>query len=131
MHGRPFLSVHLTRLRRSNTVVGILNHGGIPAVQGHGRLLPQHLLQVDFGPAVAVRGPVEEGPAGLEQGAGHLNVVVGEVEQELLDTEQCVHFGENTKFCHFSNKSANFKLGLDVDLVFLPDMPPEVLLEKS
>ena len=42
--------------------------------------------QQDAGAQVRVWGSEEEAPAGLQQGAGHLNVVVGEVRQQHLST---------------------------------------------
>lgn len=40
--------------------------------------------QEDAGPQVGVGGPEEEASTGLQQRAGHLDVVVGEVGQEHL-----------------------------------------------
>ena len=122
---------HLTRLWRRHAVVGVLYHGRVSAVQRHGGLLPQHLLEVDLGSAMTVGRSVEERSAGLEQGAGHLDVVVGEVKEQLLDAEECVHLGEDPELGHLPDEPAHLQLGLDVDLILLPDMPAEVLLQQS
>ena len=53
-------------------------------------------------------------------------MVVGEVKQELLDAEESVCLREYAELGHFSDESAHFQLGLNVDLVFLPHMPPDL-----
>ena len=56
-------------------------------------------------------------------------MVVGEVKEELLDAEERVHLGEHGELGHLADKPADLQFGLDVDLIFLPDVPPEVLLQ--
>ena len=54
-------------------------------------------------------------------------MVVGKVEEELLDAEEGVHFTEDLELGHLAYESADFQLGFNVDLIFLPDMPSEIL----
>ena len=49
--------------------------------------------------------PVQEGTAGLEEGAGHLYVVVGEIEEQLLHAEQHVCGREKAKLDHLADES--------------------------
>ena len=75
---------------------------------------------------MTVRRSEEESSTGLKQSTGHLNVMVGEVKQELLDAEESVSLGEDAELGHFSDESTDLQLGLNVDLVFLPHMPPKL-----
>ena len=68
----------------------------------------------------------EESSTGLKQRTGHLNVVVGEVKQQLFDTKESVSLGEDAELGHFSDESTDLQLGLNVDLVFLSHMPPKL-----
>ena len=53
-------------------------------------------------------------------------MVIGEVKQKLFDAEQCVSLGEHSKLGQLSDEPADLQLGLNVDLVLLPHMPPAV-----
>ena len=57
VQGRPLLSRLLGAVRGRNTVVGILYHGAVSAVQRHHGFLTEHLFQVYLGPPVTVWGP--------------------------------------------------------------------------
>ena len=76
---------------------------------------------------MAVRGPVQKRSTGLKYGACHLNMVVGKVEEELLDAEEGVYFGEDLELGHLAYEPTDLQLGFNVDLIFLPDMPSEIL----
>ena len=52
--------------------------------------------------------------------------MIGEVKQKLFDAEQCVSLGEHSKLGQLSDEPADLQLGLNVDLVLLPHMPPAV-----
>ena len=54
-------------------------------------------------------------------------MVVGEVKEELLDAEERVHLGEHLELSHLPDEPADLQFGLNVDLILLPDVPPEVL----
>ena len=54
-------------------------------------------------------------------------MVVGEVKEELLDAEERVHLGEHLELGHLPDEPADLQFGLNVDLILLPDVPPEVL----
>ncbi len=47
-----------------------------------------------------------------------------EIEEQLLDAEEDVRLGKDAEFDQLAQEPANFQLGLDVDLVLLPNMPP-------
>ena len=72
---------------------------------------------------------VEKPPASLHQRAGHVDVVVGEVEEELLDAEEHLGLGEQAELDHLAEEATDLQLGLDVHLVLLPHLPAELLLE--
>ena len=54
-------------------------------------------------------------------------MVVREVEEKLLDTEQDVGLAEHLELDHLADEPADLDLGLDVDLVLFPDVPAKVL----
>ena len=128
---RPLFLGFLWTVGGCNLVICVFYHSGVSGVQRHGGLLSQHRLQVDLHPPVAVWTPEKELAAGLHQGAGHVDVVVGEVEDQLLQAEQCVGLGELLELGQLSDEAAHLELGLYVDLILLPDLPPEFLLEQS
>ena len=58
-------------------------------------------------------------------------MVVGEVENELFEAEESVSLGELAELGKLADEPADLELGLDVDLILLADLPPELLLEEG
>ncbi len=52
------------------------------------------------------------------------DVMMREIEEQLFDAEEDVRLGKHVEFDQLAQEPANFQLGLDVDLVLLPNMPP-------
>jgi hypothetical protein len=54
-----------------------------------------------------------------------------EIEEQLLDAEEDVRLGKHAEFDQLAQEPANLQLGLDVDLVLLPNMPPAITVSVA
>ena len=81
-----------------------------PRVHRDGNLFPHHLLEVDLGLAVRVWRVVEEPSADLHEGAGHVDVVVREVEEQLLEAEEALGLGEHVELDQLADEAADLQL---------------------
>jgi hypothetical protein len=58
------------------------------------------------------------------------NVVVGEIEEQLLDAEENVRLGKHVKLDQLAQEAADLQLGLYIDLVLRAHVPSATNLSQ-
>lgn len=78
-----------------------------------------HTYQIHFGSLMWVRISEQEPTTGFQKTAAHLNVMMCKIMEQKFQAVQCLYLRVHSELHQLSNKSHNFYLGLNINLILI------------